>query len=208
VIDGLLELYQTTFDTRWFVAAQQLAESVLERFTVEEGGFYDTSDDHEELIIRPRNVQDNATPSGNAMMAFNLLRLTAFTAETRYEDAALGVFRSLGAALSEYPMAFGEMLIGLDLYLRRPVEIAVIGDPQDERTAAMLAVVALSPRDGEPSTVPALLRTRTLRDGAPAAYVCENFVCAAPVTTAEALAAILASEPPPPEREDLPSQAR
>jgi uncharacterized protein YyaL (SSP411 family) len=218
VIDGLLELYQTTFDTRWFVAAQQLAESVLERFTVEEGGFYDTSDDHEELIIRPRNVQDNATPSGNAMMAFNLLRLTAFTAETRYEDAALGVFRSLGAALSEYPMAFGEMLIGLDLYLRRPVEIAVIGDPQDERTAAMLAVVrqayrplavvALSPRDAEPSTVPALLRTRTLRDGAPAAYVCENFVCAAPVTTAEALAAILASEPPPPEREDLPSQAR
>jgi uncharacterized protein YyaL (SSP411 family) len=218
VIDGLLELYQTTFDTRWFVASQRLAESVLERFTAEEGGFYDTSDDHEDLIIRPRNVQDNATPSGNALMAFNLLRLTAFTAETRYEDAALGVFRSLGAALSEYPMAFGEMLIGLDLYLRRPVEIAVIGDPQDERTAAMLAVVrrsyrplavvALSPRDAEPSSVPALLRTRTLREGGPAAYVCENFVCAAPVTTAEALAAILASEPPPPEREDAPPLAR
>ena len=201
VIDGLLELYQTTFDTRWFVAAQGFAETALEHFRADDGGFYDTSDDHEELFIRPRNMQDNATPSGSAMIAYDLLRLTAYTGETRYEDAALSVYRSLGSALGEYPMAFGEMLIGLDLWLRRPVEIALIGDPADERMRAMLdvvrsafrprAVVALSPKDADSKATPALLRTRTLRDGGPAAYVCENFVCTAPVTTAEALAALL-----------------
>ena len=218
VIDGLLELYQSTFDSRWFVEAQRLADYVLEHFTADDGGFYDTSDDHDELIVRPRNVQDNATPSGNAMMAYDLLRLTGFTAETRYEEAALGVYHALGATLAEYPMAFGEMLIGLDLYLRRPIEIAIIGDPTDERTAAMLrvvrsayrprAVVALSPVNAGSNAVPALLRTRTLREGAPAAYVCENFVCAAPVTDAEALAQMLdfTAEPeaePPADEFDL-----
>ena len=170
-----------------------------------DGGFYDTSDDHEELIVRPRNVQDNVTPSGNSMMAYNLIRLTGFTAETRYEDAALSIYRALGTALGEYPMAFGVMLIGLDLYLRRPVEIAIIGDLADERTRAMLdvvrrkfrptVVVAHAPKDADSNAMPALLRTRTLRDGAPAAYVCENFVCAAPVPTAEALAALLDRPP-------------
>ncbi len=205
VIEGLLELYQTTFDARWFVEAQRLADVVMEHFAADDGGFYDTSDDHEELIVRPRNVQDNATPSGSAVIAFALLQLTAFTAETRYEDAALSVYRSLGSALREYPMAFGEMLIGLDLYLRRPVEVAIVGDPGDDRTQAMvdvvraayrpLVVVALSPKNADSNAMPALLRTRTLRDGAPATYVCENFVCAAPVTTAAALADLLDRSP-------------
>jgi len=216
VIDGLLELYQTTFDKQWFVEAQRLADWVLEHFPAESGGFYDTSDDHEELIVRPRNIQDNATPSGNGQIAHALLRLTGFTAETRYEDAALSVYRPLGGTLAEYPMVFGAMLIGLDLYLRRPVEIAIIGDPSDERTAAMLqvvrrpyrplAVVALSPSNADSNAMPALLRRRTLRDGAPAAYVCENFVCAAPVTTAEALEEVLdgrATEQEPVPEDDL-----
>ncbi len=205
VIDGLLELYQATFDKHWFSEAQRLADIALKHFRAEDGGFYDTSDDHEALIVRPRNVQDNATPSGSAMIAYELLRLTGYTAETRYEDAALSVYRVLGSALAEYPLSFGEMLIGLDMALRRPLEIAIVGDPADERTAALLgvvraryrplAVVALSPSNAEGSAIPALLRTRTLRDGAPAAYVCENFVCAAPVTTAEALAEVLDGPP-------------
>ncbi len=201
VIDGLLELYQSTFDRRWFAEAQRLADLVLAHFRAEDGGFYDTSDDHEALIVRPRSIQDNATPSGNAMIAYDLLRLTGYTAETRYEEAALSIYHALGSMLAEYPLAFGEMLIGLDMALRRPVEVAIIGDPSDERTRALLrvvrqkyrplAVVALSPHNAESNAVPPLLRTRTLRDGAPAAYVCENFVCAAPVSTPEALAEVL-----------------
>ncbi len=210
VIDGLLELYMTTFNPRWYTTAQQLAETALAHFGAPGGGFYDTSDDHEALIVRPRNVQDNAMPSGNAMLAYDLLRLAAFSAETRYEQAALAVYRALGSALSEYPMAFAAMLSGVDFYVRRPVEIAIIGDPKDERTQAMLdvvhgtfrpsAVVALSAQDGDATAIPPLLRSRRLIEGVPAAYVCENFVCAAPVTTAAALAVILEDfAPTPPE---------
>ncbi len=211
VIDGLLELYQTTFETRWFTEAQRLADVVMEHFRADDGSFYDTSDDHEDLIVRPRNLQDNVAPSGSGLIAYGLLRLTGYTGETRYEDAALAVYRALGGALGEYPSAFGQMLIGLDLWLRRPVEIALIGDPQDPAISAMLrtvhgsyrprALVALSPRDAGSSAVPALLRTRTLRDGQPAAYVCENFVCAVPVTTAEALVAQLDGDPAVPRDE-------
>ncbi len=213
MIDGLLELYMTTFDPRWYREAKQFAEIVLAHFSADEGGFYDTSDDHDPLIVRPRNVQDNATPSGNAMMAYNLLRLTGFSAETRYEDAALSLYRAIGGALAEYPLAFGEMLIGVDLYLRRPVEIALVGEMGDERTRALLdvvratfrplALVAHTATDADASAVPALLRTRTLRDDAPAAYVCENFVCQQPVTDPDALRAQLdgaaeRGEMPPP----------
>ncbi|MBN1200684.1 MAG: thioredoxin domain-containing protein [Anaerolineae bacterium] len=213
VIDGLLELYQTTFERRWFVEALRLANRVLMHFRAENGGFYDTGDDHEELIVRPRSVQDNATPSGNAMIAYDLLRLTGYTGETRYEDAALRLYRSISGTLSEYPLVFGEMLIGLDLWLRRPVEIALIGDPADERMGALLnvvrskyrplALVALSPENAGSAAMPPLLRTRTLRDGSPAVYVCENFVCAAPVQTPDALAALLDGAPEVP-APDLP----
>ena len=198
VIDGLLELYMTTFETRWFAEAQRLADTVLAHFRADEGGFYDTSDDHDALVMRPRSLQDSVMPSGSAQMVYNLLRLTGWTGETRYEDAALGVYRTLGAALGEYPMAFGMMLIGADLTLRRPVEIALVGDPAQPEIGAMLrvvrepyrprALVALSPGNAGPDAIPALLRGRTLRDGSPAAYVCENFVCAAPVTSSAALA--------------------
>jgi uncharacterized protein YyaL (SSP411 family) len=205
VIEGLLELYQATFDMRWFSEAQRLADVVMDNFRADDGGFYDTSDNHEDLIVRPRSVQDNVIPSGSGLLAHNLLRLTGYTGETRYEDAALAVYRSLGGALSEYPSAFGQMLIGLDLWLRRPVEIALIGDPTDAAMGAMLrtirgkyrprALVALSSRDAGSAAVPALLRMRTLRDGQPAAYICENFVCNAPVISAEALAAELDGAP-------------
>lgn len=212
VIDGLLELYQTTFDTRWFVEAQRLADVVLAHFQADDGGFYDTSDDHEELIIRPRNIQDNVMPSGNSMMAYNLLRLTGYTGETRYEEAALGIYRSLGSTLSDYPMMFSQMLIGLDFWLMRPVEIALIGSPSDPRTAALLdvvqgsyrprAIVTLSSTDADATAVPPLLRLRTLVNGDPAAYVCENFVCAAPVTTPDALRDLLDEAPDEEELEE------
>ena len=198
VIDGLLELYMTTFETRWFSEAQRLADVVLAHFRAEDGGFYDTSDDHDPLVMRPRGLQDNVMPSGSAQMAYNLLRLTGWTGETRYEDAALGVYRAIGETLRSYPMAFGMMLIGIDLYLRRPVEIALVGDPLQPEIASMLrvvrepyrprALVAHSAANAGADAIPALLRGRTVRDGSPAAYVCENFVCAAPVTSSAALA--------------------
>src|SRR5207249_843505 len=79
MIEGLLELYQLTFETRWFVAARELADTVLAHFQDPTWGFIDTADDAEALIVRPKNVQDNAIPSGNASAVFGLLKLALYT---------------------------------------------------------------------------------------------------------------------------------
>ncbi len=201
VIDGLLELYQATFEPRWYAEAERLAEIALAEFAAEDGGFYDTSEQHGELIVRPRNLHDSATPSAGAMMAYDLLRLTAFSAETRFEEAALALYRQVSGALVEFAASLGMMLIGVDWVVRRPLEIAIIGPSDDERTQALLDVVrqswrprivlAHAPAEVDANAVPALLRARGLVEGAPTAYVCQNFVCTAPLTDPEALTALL-----------------
>jgi len=193
LIDGLLELYQTTFDPRWFAEARRLADDVLARFSAGEGGFYDTSDTHEQLIARPRSLQDNATPSGNSMMAKCLARLAAYTGEARYDEAARRALAPLAGAMRQYPQAFGEGLSAVDLLVRGIDEVAIVGQPEDERTRALAdvvyqpyrsgVIVALSGEDvsGE-SDIP-LLSFRTQKNGVPTVYVCRHFTCQMPVTT-------------------------
>jgi uncharacterized protein YyaL (SSP411 family) len=153
LIEGLLELYQTTFDPRWFLAAQELAETMIKHFQAAEGvqlartgqlpsnasgiaGFYDTSDDHETLITRPRDLQDNATPSGNAMAATALLKLAGFTNESRYVDVAHQALAQMQPMMSQYPVGFGQWLQALAYALSKPREIAVVGDPDSADTQA------------------------------------------------------------------------
>jgi hypothetical protein len=204
LIDGLLELYQTTFEARWFDAARRLSDHVLAHFAAHDGGFFDTSDDHEKLIVRPRNMQDNAVPSGNAMMARNLLRLAAYTGDARYDDAARGTLALLTEAMRQYPQAFGEALSAVDLLVSGLVEVAVVGAPDAAETRALLDVIrspyrpnvitALAAEDvpGEAS-IP-LLSYRTMRGGQPTVYVCRHFACANPVTTPDALRELLVGE--------------
>jgi uncharacterized protein YyaL (SSP411 family) len=197
VIDGLLELYQATFERRWFDEARRLADYVLAHFAAEDGGFYDTSDAHEQLIARPRSLQDNATPSGNAMMAKDLARLAAYTGDARYDDAARKTLAPLAAAMREYPQAFGEALVAADLLVRGIDEIAIVGEPAEPRTRALLdeaqvpyrpgSIVALTPADVTGEHDIPLLSYRTMRDSSPTAYVCQHFACQMPVTTPEAL---------------------
>jgi len=106
----LLELYQTTFDAKWFVAAQQLAETMIAHFRAPDGGFYDTSDDHETLITRPRDLQDNATPSGNAMAVTVLLKLAGFTNDMRYADVAHQALAQMQPMMAQHPLGFGQWL--------------------------------------------------------------------------------------------------
>jgi uncharacterized protein YyaL (SSP411 family) len=201
LIEGLLELYQTTFDAQWFVAAQELAETMLEHFADSYGMLYDTSDDHEALITHPRDLQDNATPSGNAMAVTALLKLAGFTNDLRYVDVAHRALAQMqtptgGCMMSQYPLGFGQWLQALSFALSRPREIAIVGDPDSADTQALLRVVrdgyrpfqvvALGSPRTEPRAVP-LLQDRGLVAGQPAAYVCRNFVCQAPVTEAEGL---------------------
>ena len=202
IIDGLLELYQTSFDEKWFTKAQRLADYVLDHFADESGaGFYDTSDEHETLIARPRSLQDNATPTGNNLMALNLLKLGAYTGDSKYEKAALGVLEQLTAAMREYPSAFGVALSATFLFVNRPIEIAIIGDLLKDETLDFLAeiqqpfrprvITAVAPTDVESEATPMLLAHRTLRNDLPTVYVCQNFTCAAPVNTVEEVHTLL-----------------
>ncbi|MBL8153665.1 MAG: thioredoxin domain-containing protein [Anaerolineae bacterium] len=201
LIDGLLEVYQTTFDPRWFEAARSLSEFVLGHFAAPDGGFFDTSDDHEALIARPRNMQDNAVPSGNAVMARNLIRLAAYTGEVRYEAAARGTLALLTEAMRQYPNAFGEGLNAVDMLVDGVDEVAVVGDPARAETQALLEIIqkpyrpnvitALSPDGAAGAETIPLLRDRTARQGQPTVYVCRGFVCQMPVTTAADTARLL-----------------
>jgi uncharacterized protein YyaL (SSP411 family) len=105
LIEGLLELYQTTFEPPWFVAAQELAETMIAHFQAPDSGFFDTSDDHETLITRPRDLQDNATPSGNAMAVTAIQKLAGFTNDLPYVDIAHQALSQMQPMLAQYPLA-------------------------------------------------------------------------------------------------------
>ena len=193
--EGLLQLYESTFDERWFTTARALMDRVLERFADPAGGFLDTADDHERLVTRPKDLQDNAVPSGNAMAAFVLLRLAAWTGEGRYRAAAERAIRTVAPHVERYPTAFAQWLSAIDLALADAVEIAVVGDPAGAATRRLLepAVSGYRPNqvlavaaDGDASAVE-LLHGRVAIDGQPTAYVCRNFACRLPVTDVGAL---------------------
>jgi uncharacterized protein YyaL (SSP411 family) len=196
--EGLLALYQTTFDKRWFQWARELADAMLRHFSdAQNGGFYDTRDDHEQLIHRPKDVQDNAVPSGNAMATHVLLKLGLLTGDTAYWDTAERATRSVGKLMAQYPSGFGEWLNAASLIMGESREIALIGS--EEQVAPLLGVVRTGYRplqvvaagaQTEDETIP-LLANRPQVDDSGTAYVCRRFVCDAPVTDADELAAQL-----------------
>ncbi len=206
LIDGLLELYQTTFDERWFVEARALADVALKHFSAQDGGFFDTADDHEALIARPRNMQDNAVPSGNAMLAKSLIRLAAYTADATYDEAARRTLALLTEAMRQYPQAFGESLSAIDMLVDGLAEVAIVGALDNPATKLLLDVVqktyrpnlvtALSPVDVPAEATIPLLGYRTLRSDQPTVYVCRHFVCANPVNTPADMESLLANARP------------
>lgn len=199
--DGLLHLYQATFDTRWLEMAHNLVDNMLDHFWDEQhAGFFTTSNDHETLIQRPKDLDDNATPSGNSVAIELLIKLHALTGDERYQRCAARVLRKLAPMLAKHPYGFARLLGALDLYLAQPLEIGIVGAPDDPatlelRTAAFKPylpnkVVALTPLNSSPTPI-AFMEGRPAIDGKPTAYVCTNFTCKAPVTSAEELLALL-----------------
>jgi len=190
--DGLLALYETTFDERWFTVARGLADRILDRFADPAGGFFDTADDHERLITRPKDVQDNAVPSGGAMATTVLLRLAAWTGDGRYREAAERALGTVGEYLVRYPTGFAQWLVAATFATAVVDEVAVVGDLADDTTRALLApawaewrpnqVVAAAPPERIAGSVVPLLADRLALDGRPTAYVCRGFVCDLPVT--------------------------
>jgi uncharacterized protein YyaL (SSP411 family) len=189
-------LYAATFDERWFASARSLADAILDRFVDPGGGFFDTADDHEALVVRPKDPQDNATPSGGSMATRVLLRLAALTGESRYGDAAERALASVSSFLARYPTGFASWLSAATLAVDGIAEVAIVGRPSERGTKALLAtaygqerpnVVVAVATDAESATVP-LLAGRTRIDDKPTAYLCRSFACRLPVTDAIALA--------------------
>jgi uncharacterized protein len=195
MVEALLTLYEASFEPRWFEQAQCLADTMIARFgDPERGGFYSTSDDHEALIARRKEIGDHPIPSGNSSAALGLLRLAALTGDRSYEAQALGVLRLFAKAAPRQPDAFAYLLRALDFQLSPTKEVALVGDDLDELTAVVRSehrphlVLAGGPQE---SSVPPLLRDRPAVDGQATAYVCEHFTCQAPVTDANALSGLL-----------------
>ncbi len=201
--DGLLALHQATGAPRWLRSATDLLDVALEHFAdpARPGTFYDTADDAEALLHRPREVTDGATPCGSSALASALLTASVLVADpARYSDAAEAALRSAGTLAEQHPRFAGHWLTAAEAMVRGPLQVAVVGagsDPDREillaharsRAAGGTAVVA-----GEPdATGVPLLAGRPLVDGRPAAYVCRGFVCDRPVTTSEELVALLSA---------------
>ncbi len=198
VADALIVLYQATGDTTYLNEARRLADVMITEFWDEEsGGFFFTSNDHEKLIVRNKDLYDNATPSGNSVAADVLLRLTKLLGDDRYERFAVTVLRLASMQVQRHPQGFGRMLSAMEFHLAATKEIVVVGpggsDLQLEVQRRYLpdAVIVLSVApEVDADTVP-LLVDRGMVEGRAAAYVCEDFVCRRPVTEAADLADLI-----------------
>jgi uncharacterized protein len=204
LVEALLTLYEAGFEVRWFDAARETGDAMIERFgDVERGGFFTTSHDHDALIARRKDIDDHPIPSGNSSAAFGLLRIAALTGERDYEQRAVSVFRLFHRVAGSHPQAVAHLLRAMDFHFASVKEVALVAPAAANGTApealAQLAevvrasfrphlVVAGGP---EGTDRPELMQQRNAVDGKPAAYVCEHFACQRPVTEPAHLAASL-----------------
>jgi uncharacterized protein YyaL (SSP411 family) len=198
-----LTLYSTTGEIGWFREAVALGEALVELFhDPDRGGFFQTGTDDDPLVLRPKELYDNAVPSGNSAAADVLQRLALLTGDPRWERIGVSAIRLVRDALGRAPTAFGHALVALDLYLGPSREVAIIGSLEHPGTRALMnevlrerflpnVVLACAP-EGTVLEGPALLENRPQVDGTPTAYVCEHFSCRLPVTRPEDLAKQLA----------------
>ena len=186
---ALLALYRADPDPLWFQAAMEQVHLIETRFRDPEGGWLDTPEGHDVPIVRPKALEDHATPSGNALAVTLWLQGYAYTGEPRYRQEAEALLRAMMPVLTRYPQGFGQWLCALDLALGPMHEVALLGSPQAPDTLALVDVLretwrpralwAVSPYP-PPETAPPLVQHRPLVDGRATAYVCRDFVCHAP----------------------------
>jgi uncharacterized protein YyaL (SSP411 family) len=198
---GLLDLYETFFESKYLDRAVQLADIMMQEFSDEDGPFFFTGKSHEQLITRTKPVFDASIPSGNAMAAQLLLRLYHFTGKHPYRQRAEKILRSYYDAMESQPFGFAHMLCALDLYLHGAKEIVIAGEPGDRAVQELVAEIhslylpnrmmqIVSPQKALADISPLLAGKKQI-EGRPTVYVCANFTCSAPVTTAGELRKLL-----------------
>jgi uncharacterized protein YyaL (SSP411 family) len=204
-IEGLIELYQSTFNPRWLKEALVLTEQMITLFWDDEAGFYDTASDHESLITRPQEVVDGAIPSGTSGAVAVLARMALYTGRRDWLDKAERLVKRSGASVEEYPHAFMYLLLQAGFVLSDPGEVVLVGSPDTPGFDALYDVVMRRYWPGQvaafqnPSGRPApagfpILEGRSAVNGKAAAYVCQRGVCRLPISTPEALLAELQKE--------------
>ncbi|HEY6319803.1 MAG TPA: thioredoxin domain-containing protein [Acidimicrobiia bacterium] len=193
LLAGLVSLAEAD-DVAWLEDARVVADDLVARFADPDGGFFTTGSDAEGLIVRPKDLQDGATPAASSLAASGLLRLAALTGEEGYAEPARRWLTTLGPLLDEHASAFPYLLGALERLLAPPLEVALVGDGPDldalrrEVWGRLLPnAVTLSAPAGVGADRSPLLADRPLLHGAATAYVCERFACQAPVTDPEAL---------------------
>ena len=200
LLEALIDLYEATFVPRWYAAAVEIAETMIARFGDDaNGAFFTTAGDHEELIARRKDLEDNPAPSGNSAAASGLLRLSALSGEAEYERRAAGVLKLIAPTAARHPQAFAHLLAAADRFVSPAVEVALVAPAGDAAATDGLAAAyraRFRPRSviaggAEDTTVPSLLADRPALADGPAAYVCERFACQAPVDTVTELTALL-----------------
>ena len=186
--DGLLALYRATFDEAWFLWARELAGLMLAHFSdADGGGFFDTADDHERLLVRLREVQDQAAPNAAAMAACVLLQVGALTGDPQFTEAARAALEPVSGFLARHPQGFSQWLCAVEQWIS-PLEVSIAGDPDDPRTNQLIGPTrsrlfpALTIAAGRSAGAVSLLANKPMIDGKPTAYVCRGFTCLPPVT--------------------------
>ena len=195
---ALFSLYQSDHQTEWYQNAQLLTEQILQRFYEPGSGLFDTADDHEKLLLRPQESQDNATPSGSSLAVQAFLLLASYSGEGQYYDLAVSLLAIMEQILTAYPTSFGNWLNVFDFALAEIREVAILGNLQDPTAQEMLEILWQTLRPDcilaaasvpIPENAPALLKDRSMIDGRPTAYVCYHFTCQQPTTDPDELAA-------------------
>ncbi len=210
LIDGLVDLYQATFESRYVDDAVSLAEKMIALFHDDaEQGFFYTSSDHEELIARNKEAHDGSTPSGNSMAAWSLLRLGRLCERSDFEETAVNTLEFLSTVLAQSPTAAGQALLALDFLLGPTREVAIVDGSRPEETGEVLQtlhgkflpnkiVVRKTPAmtdDQLPATLAPLLKGKISRGGSTMIYLCDHGACGLPVVGVKGLESALSDAP-------------
>jgi uncharacterized protein YyaL (SSP411 family) len=193
---GFLAVYELTFDERWVDRAREIADAMIEWFWDDErGAVFDTAKDAEQLITRPRDVTDNATPSGTSLAVELLLHLSELQQDAEYRRRAAFTLETLAEPMTRFPTAFGHLLGCADMEINGAIEVALVGEVKSAVFKALEQAVAeryvpslvLAGGPANKGSHVKLLEDRPLVDGKPTAYVCRSYSCDKPVTEPDAL---------------------
>jgi len=201
ICDGLIRLHAASFDRHWLTVAMKLADEMIDQFREEDKrSFYDTRKDQNDLLVRPRNIYDNALPSGSSAAAMVLLSLLRLADTGRYEYKALLSMEQALPLAAQYPLGFGNWLCAIDFYLSKPKELVLAGYANDEQTKPLVGIIAgrYLPNVVQARVDPGsagldipLPKDRAMIDGKPTMYICEEYTCKAPVSDSSELESML-----------------